>query len=356
LEQDKAAIAPGFLSLPAGTGFSLVFFLILSLVLAGCGSNPPAPMQDVARADAGKRPAGNAQASAARSGRGAYYKDDGPADDIPPGLENTPDAEPKIEALLPRANRPYVVFGKSYTPMAEDQAYRVRGVGSWYGRRYHGQRTSSGEPYDMFAMTAAHPTLPIPSYARVTHLASGRQVIVRINDRGPFLSERIIDLSYTAALKLGYLNHGRGELEVERLMPDEIARMAARRTNPQSESTLATTAGPAMTYPVASANVVTTVDSTTSVNAVAASTPVPSADGKLAAASGWYLQLGAYSQQLNAEQARLKVAANLPDLEVVQTGGLYRLYAGPWASRAQAEAALESARGANGMSAIVVQR
>lgn len=321
-------------------------------------------MQDVARADAGKRPAGNAQAPAGRSARGAYYLDDGPADVIPPGLENTPDAEPKIEALLPRANRPYVVFGKSYTPIAEDQPYRVRGVGSWYGRRYHGQRTSSGEPYDMFAMTAAHPTLPIPSYVRVTHLASGRQVIVRINDRGPFLSERIIDLSYTAALKLGYLNHGRGELEVERLMPDEILRMAAaRRASPQGEPTPATatvtamTASPATTYPVASANVVTTVSATPPANATAASAPMPGPEGKLAATgSGWYLQLGAYSQQLNAEQARLKVAANLPDLEVVQTGSLYRLYAGPWASRAQAEAALESARASNGVSAIVVQR
>jgi rare lipoprotein A len=324
VEQGKAAINSGSILLPLACS--------LLLLLAGCGSNPVAPVQDMARADSGKRPAAPS-ASPSRSARGAYYLDDGPADAIPPGLENTPDAEPKIEALLPRANRPYVVFGKTYTPIAAGEPYKRRGVGSWYGRRYHGQNTSSGEPYDMFAMTAAHPTLPIPSYARVTHLASGRQVIVRINDRGPFLSERIIDLSYTAALKLGYLNHGSSELEVERLMPDEIARLAAARNAPQIAE---------QGMPAAAANPVL---------------PPEVADGKVtAAAGGWYLQLGAYSQLANADQARMRVTANLPGLEVVQTNGLYRLYAGPWASRAQAEAALESARASSGATPIVVQR
>lgn len=297
-------------------------------------------MQDMARADSTKRATASPVPPASRTGRGAYYLDDGPADKIPPGLENTPDAEPKLEALLPRANRPYVVFGKTYTPIADSEPYKKRGIGSWYGRRYHGQNTSSGEPYDMFAMTAAHPTLPIPSYARVTNLASGRQVIVRINDRGPFLSERIIDLSYTAALKLGYMNHGSGELEVEKLMPDEIARIVAQRKAGPAEPALAANAQPA-TQAVPAPTVLT----------VSAPT-----DGKLtAAAGGWYLQLGAFSQQANAEQARLKVVANWPALEVAQSNGLYRLYAGPFASRAQAEAAL-SAAPSGGATAIVVQR
>lgn len=310
MEQGKAAINTGSI-LPLFTTS-----LLLSFLLAGCGSNPPAPMQDLARADGGKKPA--ALASASRPGRGAYYLDDGPADSIPPGLENTPDAEPKLEPLLPRANRSYVVFGKSYTPIPENEPYKKRGIGSWYGRRYHGQNTSSGEPYDMFAMTAAHPTLPIPSYARVTHIASGRQVIVRINDRGPFLSERIIDLSYTAALKLGYLSHGSGELEVERLMPDEIARLAAARraavpVEPLQASALSTPASEAL-------------------------------------AQRWYLQLGAYAQQANAEQAKQQLGGKWPALEVVQSNGMYRLYAGPWGDRAQAEAA----RGPG--AAMVVQR
>src|SRR5690606_2548355 len=125
----------------------------------------------------------------------------------------------------------YVVFGKRYVPITDQRPLKERGRGSWYGKKFHGQTTSSGEPYDMYKMTAAHPTLPLPSYVRVTNLASGRQVIVRVNDRGPFHSGRIIDLSYTAALKLGYLAAGSAELEVERLLPDEIERLAAARRN-----------------------------------------------------------------------------------------------------------------------------
>ena len=119
-----------------------------------------------------------------------------------------PDAVPRPEPLLPRANRPYVVFDRQYQPMTDLVPFRQRGLGSWYGRKYHGRKTSSGEVYDMYAMTAAHPTLPIPSYARVTHLPSGRSVVVRVNDRGPFLHDRVIDLSYTAATRLGYANAG----------------------------------------------------------------------------------------------------------------------------------------------------
>jgi rare lipoprotein A len=109
----------------------------------------------------------------AGSGRGAYYKDDGPGDNPPPGLELTLDAEPKIEPYSISGNKPYVVFGKTYTPMLDDKPFTERGTGSWYGKKFHGQKTSSGELYDMYKMTAAHPTLPIPSYARITNLANG---------------------------------------------------------------------------------------------------------------------------------------------------------------------------------------
>jgi len=111
--------------------------------------------------------------------------------------------------------QPYSVFGRRYTPMMRLEPYRERGMASWYGRRYHGQPTSSGEPYDMYAMTAAHPTLPIPSYVRVTRSGTGRSVVVRVNDRGPFLQDRVIDLSYTAAAKLGFVEAGSAEVEVE---------------------------------------------------------------------------------------------------------------------------------------------
>jgi rare lipoprotein A len=107
--------------------------------------------------------------------------------------------------------------------MTSLQPFRQRGLASWYGKRYHGQKTSSGETYDMFAMTAAHPTLPIPSYVRVTNVANGRSVVLRINDRGPFRSARVIDVSYVAAHKLGFVQAGQAQVDVEAILPDRTA-------------------------------------------------------------------------------------------------------------------------------------
>jgi rare lipoprotein A len=152
--------------------------------------------------------------------KGGYYKDDGPHERPPAGLDAVADATPRAEPLHRYANRPYSVFGKDYLPLSAVQPFRQRGMASWYGKRFHGQKTSSGEPYDMYSMTAAHPTLPIPSYARVTNLANGRSVVVRINDRGPFHAGRVIDLSYVAAYKLGYIAAGSAQVEVEAIVPD----------------------------------------------------------------------------------------------------------------------------------------
>ena len=155
--------------------------------------------------------------------RGGYYKDDGPGDKPPANLAEIADAEPKVEPLHRYANRPYTVFGNRYVPLAEVRPFRQRGLASWYGRRFHGQRTSSGEVYDMYAMTAAHPTLPIPSYVRVTSTANGRSVVVRVNDRGPFHGSRIIDLSYAAAHRLGFVQAGSAQVEIESIVPGQQA-------------------------------------------------------------------------------------------------------------------------------------
>lgn len=163
-----------------------------ALLLAGCGSSPDRP--------------------------GGYYKDDGPGARVP-DLASIPDAMPRNEPLHRWANRPYVVFGKRYVPLTRVGAFQQRGIATWYGKRFHGKPTSSGERYDMYKMTAAHPILPIPSYARVTNLANGRTVVVRVNDRGPFHKERIIDLSYAAAHKLGYVAQGSTRVLVEQLAP-----------------------------------------------------------------------------------------------------------------------------------------
>jgi peptidoglycan lytic transglycosylase len=170
----------------------LTLMLALATALAGCGSAPK---------------------------RGGYYQDDGPGGPPPVNLDKLANPVPKVEPLHHAANNPYTVMGKKYVPYRTLHAFRQRGTGTWYGRKFHGQRTSNGERYDMYAMTAAHPILPIPSYARVTNVNNGRSVIVRINDRGPFHSDRIIDLSYAAAYKLGYANVGSALVEVEAILP-----------------------------------------------------------------------------------------------------------------------------------------
>jgi rare lipoprotein A len=164
----------------------------LALLLAACGTTPP---------------------------RGGYYQDDGPHERVPVDVAAVPDAVPRTEPLSESGNRPYAVFGVNYTPLAEARGYRERGVASWYGKKFHGRRTSSGEPYDMYAMTAAHKTLPLPTYLRVRNLENGRAVVVRVNDRGPFLHNRLVDLSYAAAWKLGIVGTGTGIVEVEALDP-----------------------------------------------------------------------------------------------------------------------------------------
>jgi rare lipoprotein A len=147
---------------------------------------------------------------------------DGPEANPPSGLMQVPDAVPRIEGVRSGgANKPYTVLGRSYTPLRSDAPYDESGLASWYGRKFQGQPTASGERYDMYAMTAAHTTLPIPSYARVRNPANGREVVVRINDRGPFHDGRVIDLSYTAALRLGVLR-GVAPVEVHRITNEEI--------------------------------------------------------------------------------------------------------------------------------------
>ena len=163
---------------------------------------------------------------------------DGPHPNPPPGLHLVPDAQPRLEPIRPGGpNKPYQIDGRLIVPVTADVPLRERGGASWYGVKYHGRPTSSGEPYDMFSMTAAHRTMPIPSYARVRNPANGREVVVRINDRGPFVDGRVIDLSYTAALRLGVLG-GVAPVEVERITHEEIRagrRASARRDDDEGD-------------------------------------------------------------------------------------------------------------------------
>ncbi|WP_293369342.1 septal ring lytic transglycosylase RlpA family protein [Nevskia sp.] len=145
------------------------------------------------------------------------------ASEIPANVSETPDAVPEpVERSRYGNPDSYEVFGKRYVVLADARGFKQRGHASWYGKKFHGRRTSSGERYDMFAMTAAHKTLPIPTYARVTNLSNGKSVVVRVNDRGPFHKGRIVDLSYTAAAKLDLIKHGSAEVQLEVVDADGV--------------------------------------------------------------------------------------------------------------------------------------
>lgn len=334
---------------------SRILVLLPILALAACSSVPletssSGKSQTTARSGSAVHP----NLPPAGSGRGGYYKDDGPGDVTPEGLLDTPDAEPRIESYSKSGNKPYVVFGKKYVPFTDARPFKQTGRGSWYGKKFHGQKTSSGELYDMYKMSAAHPTLPIPSYARVTNVSNGKQVIVRVNDRGPFHSSRVIDLSYTAALKLGYIGHGSAELQVERLLPADIEQILANKGN-ASSSAVATEA---VAMPISAATQLAPA-------AIQPVTFVPDGNASSGSAatpivSGFYLQFGAYSQAANAESVRTRLTQDassvLPQLMVEPSNNLYRLYSGPFATREAAAAAAAQVQGTTGVKAFVVQR
>lgn len=170
--------------------------IMLALMLAGCASDPS--------------PSSSSQSS---SSRYSISQDRAPSDDY--DVSGLQDAIPKYESPSRGGNKsPYTVWGKQYTVMADASRYVEQGTASWYGEKFHGHKTSNGETFDMYKMSAAHKSLPLPSYARIRNLDNGREVIVRVNDRGPFHGNRIIDLSYAAAKKLGYQGHGTANVEI----------------------------------------------------------------------------------------------------------------------------------------------
>jgi len=255
---------------------------------------------------------------------GGYYKDDGPGEHPPANLDTLPDAVPKLEPLNRFANRPYSVFGVDYVPATSLRSYKERGLASWYGRKFHNQKTSTGEIYDMYAMTAAHPTLPLPSYARVTSLASGKSVVVRVNDRGPFHPGRVIDLSYAAAYRIGIAQRGSGEVEVESILPSDAPLTPAMVPLPPVAASAATAGGP-----------------------LAVGREV----------GGYVVQLGAFANNANAQIFVSYVANQIATLGVEatvhETGGLYRVVVGPYPTRDEARRTGERLRDALGLQTMV---
>jgi len=359
-------------------------------------------------------------ASGPRSGGGVASGRDGPGTNIPPDLANVPDAEPRVEPIrsMGGTSKPYTVLGRGYVPITDDRPFRESGLASWYGRKFHAASTSSGEPYDMYAMTAAHKTLPLPSYVRVRNPANGREVIVRVNDRGPFVDGRIIDLSYTAALKLDLLR-GVAPVEIERITNDDIRTGAWRRDSGTAYAAAAVPAAvpapvrvpsarapqqpvqvPAeWTAPVAAASNDASQVSTMPVAPqtpmaaalppgaepesaqsppsippsrqaivvndlaplqAAPASPSPGAAQPSAALPGFWVQLGAFRERDGAQSLLTQAARGVPSLasqlRVFSEAGTHRLQAGPFASRNAAGKVIAQLRESLHISPMVVER
>jgi rare lipoprotein A len=248
-------------------------------------------------------------------------------------LSAIPDAVPKIEPKSAYGNpRSYEVFGKRYVVLPDSKNFVERGLASWYGPGFHEKLTSMREPYDMYAMTAAHKSLPLPTYAEVTNQVNGRKVIVRINDRGPFVANRIIDLSYVAAWKLGIDGPGTAPVEVRAIDPYEWL-----QTRGQLPANAPIQAGNGVTIvPIARAEPVIT-PLAAAVQPPAIPQPAPSAPPMASANGGIYVQVGAFANPDNAR--KLRDLIRLPDVtaRIVPGGNLHRVQVGPLASLEDAE-------------------
>ena len=292
------------------TGFATVFAFF-----SACSHSP----------DKGSSSASsNSPSSSSSSGSGGRYagkdKDWGPDSEI--DMSNVPDAIPRYELRTIAGNKnPYTVLGKTYRLMEDERAYKERGKASWYGYKFNGEHTSNGELYDMFNMTGAHKTLPIPSYVRVTNLANQKSVVVRINDRGPFHENRIIDLSYAAAQRLGITRLGTGDVEVEIVVPEGDPRPPLRG---RKASTIAKQTVP-------KEDVVTKTEA----GITGVSSPqLP---------EGTYLQIAAFGAEKSAQQFVSDVSAklNYPVVinEVQTPQHLYRVRVGPFKDSQAVQAA-----------------
>jgi rare lipoprotein A len=335
--------------------------LVLPALLVACGGQPSRlPDASARSAEPAKTPGKMARKSTVVQKRGgAYYKDDGPGDEIPDNLDDIPDAQPRLEPLHRFANRPYVVLGKAYEPYSSLRPHQERGVASWYGKKFHGQKTSIGEPYDMFSMTAAHPTLAIPSYVRVTSVGNGKSVVVRVTDRGPFHADRVIDLSYAAAHRLGYVDNGSTLVEVESVLPEGATTMSYAQVMPAPRSVRAV-GGPIERDEIELLAAKLGQDKTAAPSLVAEMTPPVPSRSAAVSGGGVFLQLGAFASADNAETLRSHLQRELDwlsdGIQIAAGGGMHRVHLGPYPSRADAEKVAERIRLALGYKPTFVTR
>jgi len=345
--------------------------VVLAVLLTACSSAPPRPgPREPAPPVVRTPPPGAVLPPAVKP---IDPSRDGPEANPPPDLHLVPDAQPKVEPVRPGGpNKPYEVLGQQYVPLPGDPPLVERGLASWYGRKFHGRSTANGETYNMYAMTAAHKTMPLPSYARVRNPANGREVVVRINDRGPFHSDRIIDLSYTAALKLGLLG-GVGTVELERITYEAIRTGAWRApggVDPAAAAlvpvlTAEAPPGPRRkrTPPLTADDPIGDLARRAEARAAAPADPAPAeavaaqplppetaapARAAALAAPGFWLQLGAFGRREGAVEFQQRVGREAawlaPLMAIFNERNLHRLQAGPYANRADAQGAADRLR------------
>lgn len=321
--------------------------MALALVLSGCASGPKSPSPSPQR--------------------------DGPPLSVPPNLADLPEVVPQIEPIRQGGpNKPYVVLGQSYEPLQGDVEWSEKGGASWYGNKFHGRRTASGELYSMYGLTAAHKTLPIPSYVRVRNVRNGKEVIVRVNDRGPFVAGRVIDLSYAAAIKLDIAAAGVGQVEIARLTFEDIRSGAWQRgtvldPEPMHQATRplqperALLASPEGALPtddtlLGGAPVPTAPPASPTI----ASAKAPMARAHTPAARGFWVQLAALSRRDGVDKLQQRIADQLtgllPLLAVFHESPHYKLQAGPFASKQEAQQAARQVREALQLQPMVIER
>lgn len=305
---------------------------LMALWLAGCATRPEAPLVTSPQRD-------------------------GPPAEVPSDLASQPDPVPKVEPIRQGGpNKPYEVLGQSYEPMAADVPWREQGLASWYGAKFHGRRTASGELFSMYGLTAAHRTLPIPSYVRVRNLNTQQSIIVRVNDRGPFHRSRVIDLSYAAAVKLGIANAGQAQVEVTRLTFDDIRRgVWGEESKPVADDPLVG----AEVLPVSQPGVLVSQEAPATESKVI--TPVaPAVRAHTPAQRGFYVQLAALRQRDGVDRLQKRVSAELagllPMLAVFHESALFKLKVGPYATREDAVMAANQAREVLQLAPMVVER
>ncbi len=343
--------------------------LLLTSLLAACNSSMPPRQTSPSQPPAAKttpierstpRPQASAPSAPTIMGPRIINIDPKPefqgnaTDGIDPNIPLETSVTPRLDPIVKSTTKPYIVNGETISPMtAINTPFTETGHASWYGKKFHGRKTASGEVYDMFKLSAAHKTLPIPSYVRVTNLTNRKSVIVRVNDRGPFGRPRIIDLSYAAAKQLDIIQHGSSQVEISLIDPTQptITPVSNESVQVTREIIPSESAGsPASATALSPANTTTTGNTS--------ATPSTSANGP--EASGFYIQVGAFGQEENADRLQKRIFAAIPEtqtlLNKVYNGKLFQVVLGPYPDHALAAQAASQMRDQLQLPALIFSR